>query len=150
MVLFTLRKLSERSEPRFCPILIFFLFKEKIRKVRLFGTFFNPFFRKISLAKPKKYFWNRICLLALPPLKSTKWAYFRSSPLFENSKFEVKEQSSRDDDKKTGQRIILYSNVQNLPSFLLLKFPYNCWYFQSIMLFKLRKIVRFPLVWTTW
>ena len=73
------KKLSERSEPRFCPILIIFLFK-KIRKVRLFGTFFStPFFRKISLAKPKKYFWNRICLLALPPLKSTKWAYFRST-----------------------------------------------------------------------
>ena len=119
---------------------------------RLLCAWQTLFLRKISLAKPKKHFEIEYAFYLPLPLKSTNetTSVLLSSPPIWKFKIRRKGTKLRQDDEKRDKESFCIQMFKIYPLSFLLKFPYNCWYFQSIMLFKLRKIVRFPLDWTTW
>ena len=65
--------------------------------------------------------------------------------LFENSKFAEREQSLDKMMKNGTKNHFVFKCSTHKKSTSLSMDSHNCWYFQSIMLFNMRKIVRFPL-----
>ena len=108
----------------------------------------TPFLRKISLAKPKKHFEIEYAFYLPLPLKSTNetTSVLLSSPPIWKFKLRRKGTKLRQDDEKRDKEsfcIQMFNTKKESTSFSM--DSHNCWYFQSIMLFNMRKIVRFPL-----
>ena len=115
---------------------------------RLLCAWQTLFLRKISLAKPKKHFEIEYAFYLPLPLKSTNetTSVLLSSPPIWKFKLRRKGTKLRQDDEKRDKEsfcIQMFNTKKESTSFSM--DSHNCWYFQSIMLFNMRKIVRFPL-----